>query len=58
MEDNSGDYKQMQKIQEEKSALAKQMILLIILSFLVFGSFHSITLPQNPYVSPEHDPPT
>jgi p-aminobenzoyl-glutamate transporter AbgT len=51
MEDN-GDDKQMQKIQEEKSALAKQMVLLIILSFLVSGAFYGITLLQNPYASP------
>ena len=44
---------QMAKIQEEKSALTRQLIALIILSFLVSGAFYGITLLQNPYVKPE-----
>ena len=40
---------QMKKITEEKSALRKQLIFLVILSFLVSGLFYGITLAQNPY---------
>ena len=40
---------QTAKIAEEKSALRKQLIALVILSFVVSGLFYGITLAQNPY---------
>ena len=55
-ENNSGgeDDRQMQKIQEEKSALTRQLCALIILSFLVSGAFYGITMLQNPYLKPSN----
>ena len=44
---------QMKKIQDEKAALTRQLIALIILSALVSGAFYGITLLQNPYIKPE-----
>lgn len=44
---------QMVKIQEEKAALTRQLIALIILSAIVSGAFYGITLLQNPYIKPE-----
>ena len=49
MEDGQGADDQMRKIQEEKSALRRQLIALVILSFLISGMFYGITLLQNPY---------
>ena len=46
--ENDGDA-QMKKIQEEKTALRRQLIALVILSFIVSGLFYGITLAQNPY---------
>ena len=43
MEDK-GEDKQMQKIQDEKKALTRQLVALVILSFLVSGAFYGITL--------------
>ena len=48
MEDGGADA-QMQKIQEEKSALRRQLIALVIMSFVISGMFYGITLLQNPY---------
>ena len=48
MEDGGAD-SQMQKIQEEKSALRRQLIALVIMSFVISGMFYGITLLQNPY---------
>lgn len=50
MEDKSGDDEQMKKIQEEKSALTRQLIALIIMSLIISGAFYGITLLQNPYL--------
>ena len=49
MQDGQGADDQMQKIQEEKSALRRQLIALVILSFVISGMFYGITLLQNPY---------
>ena len=49
MEDNN--QAQVQKINEEKSALRRQLIALVVLSFLISGLFYGITLAQNPYSS-------
>ena len=46
MEDNND---QIQKIQQEKTALRRQLIALTVLSFLISGLFYGITLAQNPY---------
>ena len=51
-EQKGEDDAQMQKIQEEKAALTRQLIALIILSMLVSGAFYGITLLQNPYIKP------
>jgi len=42
----------MQKIQEEKSALTRQMFGLIFLSILVSAAFYGITILQNPGLKP------
>lgn len=53
MENQSGDDDaQMQRIQEEKSALAWQMYGLIILSAIVSAAFYGITILQNPSLKP------
>jgi len=48
MENKGGD-EQAQKIQEEKTALRRQLIALVVLSVVVSGVFYGITLLQNPY---------
>ena len=40
---------QVEKIQGEKNALRRQLIVLTILSFVISGLFYGITLAQNPY---------
>ena len=45
--ENNND--QMAKIQEEKTALRRQLIALVILSILISGLFYGITLAQNPF---------
>lgn len=40
---------QMAKIQDEKTALRRQLIALVIMSVLVTGLFYGVTLMQNPY---------
>ena len=47
MEDNT--QAQVKKIDEEKSALRRQLIALVILSFLISGLFYGVTIAQNPY---------
>ena len=54
--ENDGAGAQMAKIQEEKSALRKQLIALVILSFIVSGLFYGITLAQNPYAKSDWVP--
>ena len=48
MEDNSAN-DQMAKIQEEKTALRRQLIALVIMSVLISGLFYGITIAQNPF---------
>ena len=44
MENDGGADAQMKKIEEEKTALRRQLIALVILSFVVSGLFYGITL--------------
>ena len=59
MEDKSQseeDNKQMQAIIEEKAALARQMVGLIFLSFLVSAAFYGLTIWENPKLLPSRWP--
>ena len=47
----------MQKIQAEKTALRRQLIVLVIMSVVVTAAFYGITLMQNPYKSSWKDTP-
>jgi len=49
MEEHKGEDSQMSKITEEKTALRRQLIALVILSIAVSAMFYGITLLQNPY---------
>ena len=53
MNQNEKDIEQRDKIKAEKNALAWQLIVLILISFLVSGAFYGITMVQNPYLKPE-----
>eukprot|EP00353_Schmidingerella_taraikaensis_P015741 CAMPEP_0185608738 /NCGR_PEP_ID=MMETSP0436-20130131/8201_1 /TAXON_ID=626734 ORGANISM="Favella taraikaensis, Strain Fe Narragansett Bay" /NCGR_SAMPLE_ID=MMETSP0436 /ASSEMBLY_ACC=CAM_ASM_000390 /LENGTH=65 /DNA_ID=CAMNT_0028240999 /DNA_START=30 /DNA_END=227 /DNA_ORIENTATION=- len=46
------DNDQMQAIQEKKSALARQLIVYILMSALISAAFYGITITQNPDLLP------
>ena len=49
------DEAQRNKIVEEKKQLNRQLMVLIILSLLISGTFYGITMVQNPYLKPTQD---
>lgn len=49
------DEEQRAKIAEEKSSLTRQLLFLVILSFLISGAFYGITMAQNPYLKAENN---
>ena len=48
----SGDDEQMKKIQEQKSALARQLIGYVFFSLLASGAMYAVTIFQNPDLLP------
>ena len=52
--ENEEDDKQALAIKEKKASLSRQLIALVILSFLISISFYTLTKLQNPKLAPYH----
>ena len=52
--ENEEDDKQALAIKEKKASLSRQLIALVILSFLISISFYALTKLQNPKLAPYH----
>ena len=52
MEEEDKGEAQRKKIEEEKSALTRQLVCLVFASFIICAAFYGLTILQNPNLHP------